>query len=120
MSIGNKVKSSYTLSNATNARIDHLASSWDVSKTRVIEELVSIAPKLNPGKKVTVLSLDPLVCTTNGWEWEEKYTGDLYLEFQPVCPVRQMIITVESMSFEEITEWVISFYEGVMKLLPSR
>lgn len=119
MSIGSiKSKSSYTLSGATNDKIEQLAEDWGLSKTRVIETLVSIAPRDKPGKRVAVLSLFPIICTTDGWEWDEKYTGPLYIEFPTGQPFQQMILYVEPMTFEDLTHWLSSRYQEMKRFLP--
>lgn len=118
MSIGeNKVKSSYTLSAFTNTRIEQLAYLWGMSKTRVIESLVKISPRIHPEKKVAVLSLDPIICTTDGWEWEETYTGALYVEFNTQEPLQQMIISVKNLTFDGFTQWLSEKYPRIKENL---
>lgn len=104
MRTGNKVRRSYTISEEANKTLETLAEKWDVSKTRVIENLLEISPENFPEKRVTVWSINPIIVETQ--KWDEEYTGDILVWFPYDEGIRQITTYVKELTFDNLARWI--------------
>lgn len=109
MQIGNKVKRSYSISEAANNRLVQLAEMWKVPQTRVLEGLLEISPDVYPEKRIRVFPENPTAYIMSD-QWRGKFTGTVLVEFHIQAPISQMIISVDDLTYDEFSRWLVGRY----------
>lgn len=109
MQIGNKVKRSYSISESANNRLVQLSEMWKIPQTRVLEALLEISPETYPEKRIKVFAENPIAYVMSE-RWEAKFTGTVLVEFNIQTPISQMIISVDDMTSDEFSRWLVNRY----------